>query len=347
MGDGGSKIRRTIGTWLIPAVLLLAIVAVGLLTGPALGQAPDNLSPSSFLPLIRQESYKPWVSIGNRAASKAFYLTEYSASEGVPLGWTGDHGSCLPGTTTAEFKAAVFRRINYYRAMAGVPPILGFSEEFNQKAQAAALMFSVNKRLSHTPDSSWTCYSAAGREAAGSSNIQYGANGPSGIDNYMFDGGVHNYPVGHRRWILYPQTITMGTGDVPGGGGYYSANALWVFDRDNMWGPRPETREPFVAWPPPGFAPYFQAFPRWSFSYPAADFSQATVTMARDGQPISLAVQTVRDGYGENTIVWEPGVNTQAKPPADTTYAISITNVFIQGAPTTFSYEVILFDPET
>ena len=51
----------------------------------------------------------------------------------------------------------------------------------------------------------------------------------------MHDPGSYNYFVGHRRWILYPQTKEMGTGDIPYANGYPGANALWGFD-DNIFG---------------------------------------------------------------------------------------------------------------
>ncbi len=333
--------------WMIPAVLLLLLAALVALTSPVLGWPaadPGEVTPAIYLPFIQLAPSSTWLQTNNRAESKAYYLSEYLPSNGVPLGWTGNYSSCSPGTTSAEFQDAVLRRINYFREMAGVPPLEGLNETYSQKAQAAALMMSVNKRLSHSPDSSWLCYSTDGREAAGSSNLQYGANGPQGISNYMADWGSNNSAAGHRRWILFPPTQYMGTGDVPAGGGNYAANALWVFDR---FSPRPETRDPHVDWPPPGYVPYFLAYPRWSFSYPGADFGQATVTMSRDGQAIALQINPVHNGYGDNTIVWEPGVNTQQKPPADTTFAITITNVHIQGVPETFQYDVILFDPET
>jgi type II secretory pathway pseudopilin PulG len=73
----------------------------------------------------------------------------------------------------------------------------------------------------------------------------------------------------------------------------------------------PANREEFVAWPPPGYVPFQVVFPRWSFSHPSADFSQASVTMTQDQQNIALSLETVMNGYGENTIVWVPnGMST-------------------------------------
>ena len=141
----------------------------------------------------------------------------------------------------------------------------------------------------------------------------------------------------------------MGTGDIPPEGGW-AANSLWVFD-SNIWGERPPTREEFVAWPPPGYVPYQVVYPRWSISYPGADFSQAEVTMTKAGQALEIALESVGTGYGENTLVWIPnGMNSRdswEKPESDTTYRVTVNNVIIGGAPRAFNYNVIIFDPDT
>ena len=142
-------------------------------------------------------------------------------------------------------------------------------------------MMSANNQLSHSPSPTWQCYTPEGAAAAGKSDLFLGVYGWDAISGYVRDPGDFNGAVGHRRWILYPQTQTMGTGDLPPTGGS-SSNALWVID-GHVWDPRPATRDMFVAWPPPGYVPYQVVFPRWSFSYPNADFSQASVTMTLDG----------------------------------------------------------------
>ena len=303
-----------------------------------------DLLPRVYLPyVIAPEAETPWVDTQNRQAVINFYQIDYKASDGVDSGWTGNRDGCNPGTTTAAFKSAIVNRINYFRNMAGVPSITGLRDEYNQKAQQAALMMSVNNALSHDPPNNWLCYTTEGDDAAGSSNLYLGVYGPAAISGYIVDPGGGNYFVGHRRWILYPQTQFMGTGDIPGTGGRPS-NALWVFDRDNMWGARPETRESFVAWPPPGYVPYQVVYPRWSFSYAKADFSAATVTMTQNGVPVSVAVQPVGNGYGENTLVWEPNISISA-PSSDVVFHITINQVGGNGIPSTFDYDVIMINP--
>lgn len=293
----------------------------------------------SYLPVLQNPTNPNEVNVYDRASSQNFYLQTYMASEGVNPEWTGNHASCNPGTTSQAFRDAITLRINYFRQMAGVPPITGLSPIYTQKAQQAALMMSVNNALSHTPPNTWLCWTADGSQAAGSSNLYLGVYGPSAITGYINDPGGGNYAVGHRRWVLFPPTEMMGTGDIPPTGGYFSSNALWVFD---IFSPIPPTREAYVAWPPPGYTPYQVVFPRWSFSYSGADFSSATVTMSSGGS-IPTNVQPVVNGYGLNTLVWEPSITVGAGP--DKTYTVNVNGVLINGSPQNFSYDVIVFDP--
>ncbi len=309
-----------------------------------LGEPPlfsESFEPS-LLPEVRQEGQQRLISVNPQShqASKDFYYDYYIGSEGVSTGWTGDHATCNAGTTTQQYKNAMLMEINYFRAMAGVPANINFYADYSAKAQKAALMMSVNGTLDHSPPTSWTCYSADGAEAAGKSNLALGYSSHV-IAGYMRDSGTSS--LGHRRWILYPQTQVMGTGDIPATGPYRAANVLWVFD-SNMWGPRPTTREEFVAWPPPGYVPYQVIYSYWSFAYAHADFTNATVSMKRAGSPISVTKQSLASGYGENTLVWTP-LNMSWWGEHLVTYTVTISNVLIDDSPRNFTYYVSVFDP--
>ena len=99
-----------------------------------------------------------------RSASAAFYQEHYLVPEDLDAAWTGAHADCDPGDISQAFRATLQQRVNYFRAMAGVPALITLEDEFNRKAQSAALMMSVNGRLDHWPDSSWYCYSEEGTE---------------------------------------------------------------------------------------------------------------------------------------------------------------------------------------
>ncbi|MBK6999888.1 MAG: DUF4214 domain-containing protein [Rhodoferax sp.] len=291
----------------------------------------------------------------DREAVRLFYQGLFGQSDGVAMNWTGNYATGAAGSTDPLYQNAVALRINWHRAMAGIPADVSLYAPYSQKDQQAALMMSANNALSHTPPSSWKYYTAEGAEAAKNSNLALGNVGPNAVSaGYMKDSGSNNSAVGHRRWILYPQTRSMGTGDVPGGtlngASLNSANALWVFD-SNVNGARPTVRDTFVAWPPKGFVPYPVVYGRWSFSYPQADFSQASVAVRKNGSAVAVTTEPVQNGYGENTLVWllqgYTNAATWSRPSNDDTYAVTINNVRLNGSAQSFAYDVIVFDPAT
>jgi hypothetical protein len=293
-----------------------------------------------------------WVDITDREAVRQLFMTGYLPFQNIPLGWTGNLAAGNAGDTSAAYKNAVIALVNFFRSLAGVPPVITLDPVTTPKAQLAALMFAANNNLSHTPPTDWIDYTADGAEAAGKSNICVDTQLPSRpgcIGIYMEDNGDTNAAVGHRRWIVHPQTTRMGTGDIPPGDQAhpYGANDLWVINVDEVFAARPATRQEFVTWPPPGFVPQQFVFSRWSFAYHDADLSGATVAMTRNGATIPVHLEQVKNGFGENTLVWEP--TTVAAPPAvsvgDVTTHVVVSNVIINGAPQQFAYDVTAFDP--
>ncbi len=354
------SIQITTLTLLVLGLSLLISVSRSLATEvDELGEPPVFSETSASSPAIEVGEYAlylpvlhcpppppPWVDTEDRQASRALYKVEYLQFDGSDIGWKGSHEDCNAGDISDAFRNDEFHRINYYRSMAGVPALVGLNPTYNAKAQAAALMMSVNGMLSHDPDPSWRCYSQIGEEGAGNSNLSIGRYGVDAISNGQFrDQGSNNTAVGHRRWILYPPTQYMGTGDIPPTDDYSPSNALYVVDSEH-WGTRPKTRDPFVAWPPPGYVPYQVVYPRWSFSYPSADFSQATVVMTRAGKTLAVQLLTVKNGYGDNTLVWEPQENLGTSPDVDTPTQVTVSNVRINDQMHSFSYTVVIFDPE-
>jgi hypothetical protein len=331
---------------------LVLVVALALPAPSALASAAPRSAESApynlYLPFTTGAGAPAVVDLASRQSVLRFYRDVYLAIQGTPLGWTGSQSVCDPGATSTAYRQAIARRINYFRAMAGVPGDVVLSSPANELAQAAALMMSANRALSHNPPPDWHCYSPAGAEGAGSANLHLSGAPADPITSYIRDAGAANAALGHRRWLLYPQTQTMGTGDVPPAGGYPGANALVVFD-GFMWQARPVVRDGFVAWPPPGYVPYPVVFARWSFSYPGADFTAAAVHMALDGAPLPIEQHAPVYGYGENTLAWIPlGLDDSApwpRPAADTTYVVTLTNVRLDGQPRDFTYAVTLFDP--
>ena len=289
----------------------------------------------------------------NRSAVRSFFNAVYYSGTAIRSGWVGSVTNCEAGATSAEFQEAVRTRINFFRAMAGVPADITFDPVLSARAQKAALMVSANESLSHNPSDLFKCFSLEGAAAAAVSNLALGTTGLDSIEGYMLDAGS-NYRVGHRRWLLYPQTREMGAGDIdpPDGSSERRANATWVIG-ENVLAQRPQTRDGFVAWPPAGFVPHKIVYPRWSFSFPGADFTNSTVTVTTNGVPLPMHIEKVERGYAENTIVFVPGDiapgtrATAPKPDEDLTCIVTISGVKVGDVSTNFTYSVTIFDPET
>ncbi|MFT5202347.1 MAG: hypothetical protein ACI9C1_001735 [Candidatus Aldehydirespiratoraceae bacterium] len=294
-------------------------------------------------PIAAGASEAPWIDTNDRAAVVEAYVAEFDRLEPAS-GYTGNPATCTPGTTSQEWRDSIVQRVNWYRAMAGVGPV---SERaaYSSATQQASTMMAAEGSLSHEPDAGWACHTSIGDAAAGSSNLALGINGIRAIDAYIRDPGSNNHSVGHRRTLLYPQLLEVGSGDVDGGDGFHPANTLHVFD-DNLWGTRPGVRESqdFVAWPPAGYVPAETTWGRWSFSLPGADFSAASVTVT-DSLGV-IQVQVLERIQGENpgdriapepSIVWSVGGDTnsiQLPEPVDgdECYGVTVSGVRLSGA---------------
>jgi uncharacterized protein YkwD len=345
------------------ALLAMAVCASNSLRAdePTLGDAPKAPTDISGLPgrgprpLSVTGGFN--VDTSSREQVRSFYNAVYTSSDGVPIGTTANIPGCTPGTNSSAFQEAVLRRINWFRALAGLPAAVTFDAGESAQDQQAAVIMSSNGRLQHVGDwSTWTCITSAGTNAAASSNLALGYDGPDAITGYIWDFGAGNYEAGHRRWILYPQTQVMGSGDVPPQSSFDAANATWIFDA-NYGGPRPATRTPYVAWPPAGYVPYQVVYPQWSLALSDADFSAATVSMKSNGVSVAVTQQTYVGGYpyggfGENTLVWYP---TNLDPTSagtvfpfngtDTVYTVTVSSVITSAGMKNFTYTNTVFDP--
>lgn len=303
----------------------------------------------------RQGSTTPGlqVDVQDRESVRTFFNGIYLGLPEAPMNWTGSYATGDAGTVSKAYQDSTLLRINWFRAMAGVPSNSVLVDEYNQKDQQAAMMMSTNGQLSHYPTADWKNYTAAGYDGASHSNLAM-APGVKAIDSYIMDYGDSNFPVGHRRWLLYPQNSQFGSGSVPGGTyngiTYYPANAVWTVT--GTYGTaRPAVRDDYVAWPPRGYVPYQVTYNRWSISYPNADFKQAKVVVTLNGANLPLTQEEVHDGYAENTLVWKmPNISafhSADKPDSDQRYSVTVSNVIVAGKLVTYAYDVTLFDPAT
>ncbi|HEA20438.1 hypothetical protein LCGC14_1775200 [marine sediment metagenome] len=282
------------------------------------------------------ESAKPNSGNADRAMAQQLYIDYYKASTNIntDISWTGSVPDCTAGSVPQVTMDKIFLRLSYFRKAVGLNNSVANNLLKSEKAQKAALMMHANGTLNHFPPNDWKCFTVDGEEAAGNSLLTSTKNAEA-IDSYMRDQGDDNYPVGHRRWLLWPELQEIGIGNTS------SYNAIWVLGNP---GTRLEDTPEFIAWPPQGFLPKQLAYSRWSFSIAKADFRETQISMnIKNGRSIAVEVEELTGIYGDNTIVWKPDVNVNTLT-EDTTYVVSLENVILDGIVKDFDYEVTLFD---
>lgn len=247
-------------------------------------------------------------------------------SEGT---WTGEVNGCMAGEPGAPGRENALKLVNLYRSLAALPPV-SHDAGRDEKAQVCALMMHANGQLSHDPPANWECFTAAGAEAAGSSNIA-GSQGVIAVDLYMVDDG-NDTTMGHRRWILSNSLGPIGLGSTANNscmwviGGQGGANAAWT------------------AWPPPGIVPLAAIHVP---QVPWANVDETGWTIQSDGIDVSKAQITITEGGIERPVSLTPLLGGYGS-----TYAISIRPqgwvseagktyvVQVNGVPQPFTYEV-------
>ena len=236
--------------------------------------------------------------------------------------FTPGANQCDPGTISADAMDDALRRLNMFRWMIGLGPV---TDDPNSDVydQACADISANNPAgpSAHFPDPSATCYSTAGAQGAGSSNIAWGCGSAAdAMDQWVQDWG-NETTLGHRRWIFNPPLDGVGIGFYSGGSGQYgSASCLGVFGGGN---PNPDPT--WTAYPPPGFVPIDSIYPIWSLHSDTwgIDQVQVTITQLSDGSNIPVTMQQLSGGYGTGAISW----TLQGGVQAGDTYRIAVSGV--------------------
>lgn len=288
------------------------------LSNPPLPPAPADTPPG---PALGAAAAPSWIDTSDRSAVLEAYHAEFDRKEPAS-GWTGNVGACNAGTTGAPFRQSVIQRVNWYRSMAGTGAEVVEDAALSGMAQQAALISAANEDLDHEPPADWSCYSEAGEEAAGRSNLALGWYGIDAIDAYIDDYFIQN--VGHRGWILHPAQVRMGTGDIPPAGPHWEANALHVIDPEvDYFAHDAPVRDVdrFYSWPPPGYVPAATVPEYWSLHVddPEVDLSYASAEIRFGGEQTSNSAHVTHKS--EDRIVFIVQV-----PPsgADTTVDVQI-----------------------
>lgn len=249
-------------------------------------------------------------------------------SEGT---WSGDVASCMAGDLSADARTNALRVVNLYRFLASLPAVTD-DPTLDAGDQACALMMRANNMLSHTPPNTWLCWTQAGSDAAGASNIS-GGQAVSSVDAYMLDDG-NPTTLGHRRWMLSNSLGPIGIG------GTDKASCMHTLGGTGKAG------KAWMAWPSPGVIP-LQALTGtrgvsvdttgWSIQSENIDLSAAVVTVTLNGVSQPVMVTQLLPNYGTKyAIDFIPqGWKTQA----GMTYSVSVS-----GVTPAISYQVQIAD---
>ena len=272
------------------------------------------------------------------------YQQNYLGSIVDDPGWTGNISTCDAGSISQNALDKTLIRINYFRRLVGLNDNITFNSDYFDMHQQAALMMDANNQLSHHPPSNWLCWTADGDYAAGTSSISLGSvnfHSSRCITLFIEDPGSSNTAVGHRRWLLYSRASEFSFGCTNRASALTEFGDAAKFENTNF----PE----YIAYPPNGYIPQELVFERWSFSIPAennqsADFSNAQISMSGPDGDINLNVVSRTDnGYGDNTIVWEPQ-NVLTSSNEDIEYFVTITDIE-NNSIGNYSYSVKIFKP--
>jgi hypothetical protein len=338
---------------------LFITIACILAASRAMGWSPGIATPAAITDLK--------VDVTNRNDVISFYQNIYTASKYYShvIQWSGDIYQCNEGTLSPAFIDLMRRRVNYYRALVGVPANIVMndnstivtSDKFfpdagptttkalaaQQAAQILALDF--NARLTHEPDDGFSCFSEVGGNGCYFGNIARGVYGPQAINEYMRE-DEFNEQAGHRRWLTYNRASNFATGDVPYpsnySNAYRAANSIYISQRPE------ELRDAdshFIAWPPAGYCPWDHVTEYFSLCYPGGDFQQATISVKKNGVEQEVD-RIVRDqGYGNNGIVWRVhSVYPDKNINEETIYDVTVSNMG-GDAPPSYSYQIHFINP--
>lgn len=222
---------------------------------------------------------------------------------GVPeYNWNGYADSCMWGKMNEDIVSRAEQRINYFRRMAGLTEMVSLTTEDNEMCQMAVLMCEANKSMSHEPNDGWRCFIPAGADALKNAILSKDGNPAIAITAAM---GQNHATVGNRRWLLYPNAAYMGIGTSKS---YTAIKAI-----DNSQGiDSNKYKQQFVAWPPADACPKMLVFKKWSFSIDQP--LEGAVVSMKDGSgaAVELKQEAIVNGYGMNTLVWEPQINVMS-----------------------------------
>ena len=321
------------------------------------------------------------VNTADRDEVVTFWHAVYQASEGYEyrVQWTGKYPD-VPGSTSAAFVGDVERRINYFRAMAGVPAnarvntgssvVIQRKDPFkpaanltkSQASQSAAMMIIASydsakgklPGMTHDPPPDLPVWNHGAWNAAANGNLAFGTYGPGAVTEYMLEElrstaltSFWNDAAGHRRWLLDPESTDFATGDYPGEGWRRPpSNVLYVINSAAEM--KKQRGASFVSYPSKGFFPAPLNSRFWSLSHKGADFSAASVDVTdAAGRPVPVSSLRWDETYGGPGLVWEvAGAAAEHRVIADRRFHVTVKGIKGKGVPAQHKYEVTFINPD-
>lgn len=269
-----------------------------------------------------------------------------------------DVGSCTSGIPSDSEKKKVLDRINYLRSIHKLSPVV-YDDKDDEIAAECALVIAANEQLSHTPDSSWECWSQVAYDGCNSSNIHIemasydisSTNSADIVDGFMTE-EYQGEPktLGHRRWLIDPWLthIAFGRADYYDGKYFVIGSAIKLINDDDGTGAIAGSDIKFVAYP-------FENYPKelyndnimMSFTVIKDKFSKysngtginfASATIAiidPDNKTMKVKnIESDTDAYGvPNNLRWYvEGIKPNVK------YNVTVSDIMINNNPEFYQY---------
>lgn len=252
------------------------------------------------------------------------------------IGWTGNFSTCQPGVISQNFIKSQINKYLFTRQLAGIGESIQVPDSLNRKMMRIATAFA-----SYTESGifgEWEklpCYDK---------NMEFPAN--TQIFSCGFDEQTSPYTdpfallmqsfdstVATRRLFLDPQITSIGFGEVIGRKGSRTYSSIQAVKGTTL----PKTRDTYIAIPVNGYN--INLYRYWSFAYPNADFTKATITIQKSGRtlksPITFRSKSGADPLGY--LVWDMlAQDTSELSP----YTVKIDDVFVNGKSQSFTYQV-------
>lgn len=260
-----------------------------------------------------------------------------------------DVSKCEEGVVSDFQKELVLQRLNYIRSLHNLPPVI-YEESDDVYTANCSLVIAANKKLSHTPENNWDCFSKDAYTGCNKSNIfiQTGGNplifGSEEIVNaFMTDEGVDS--LGHRRWFIDPWLAHISFGRVDDTVNKVLGAAVKVINDDEQSIAGSDIE--YVAYPYEYYpSELYNDSVMMSFTVVAdklnkwknggVDFITAAISI-RDPQNKVLKITGMKfdkEGYGvPNNLRW---FAESVKP--NIKYNVTVTNVLVDNIPKSFSY---------